>query len=214
MQRRKFIIGAGALASGSAAAVGTGAFSSASIEGRQADIELSTDSESLIALVPGDSEDIYENDDGELTIDFEGSEGEGVNRNAKYTWGDPDNPQEDYAFKIANNANEDYNDVTFTYTVENDEWIEEENWEGQSGYDVPARIRFVVYDQLNYPDDFVAPDVAGPGTNPSSETPDYSLESGESWPVVVEIDTTGRDGYENLSDIEQDLSGTLEIEVG
>ena len=52
MERRKFIIGAGALASGSAAAVGTGAFSAAEVD-RAVNVEITDDSVSLIGLEPG-----------------------------------------------------------------------------------------------------------------------------------------------------------------
>lgn len=212
-KRRKFLAGLGALASGSAAAVGTGAFTSATIEGRQANVELTGDSESIIALRAGDSNAISENSDGELNIDLEGSDGQGVNRNAVYTWGDREDPENDYSFKIVNTTQNSYSDVSLTYTVQNDDWIEERNWDGQSGYNVPARIRFVTYSHLNYPQSFVAPDVAGPSTNPVSKGMKWTLGPGDSWPVIVEVDTTGRDDYENLSDIEQDLSGTLEINV-
>gem|GEM_PF-1264017 len=52
MERRKFIIGAGALATGSAAAVGTGAFSAAEVE-RAVNVEITDDSASLVGLEPG-----------------------------------------------------------------------------------------------------------------------------------------------------------------
>jgi hypothetical protein len=51
--RRKFIAGLGALATGSAAAMGTGAFTSVSA-GRSLNVEVSEDSSALLAIEPGD----------------------------------------------------------------------------------------------------------------------------------------------------------------
>ncbi|MGM0448883.1 MAG: hypothetical protein ACQERM_11650 [Methanobacteriota archaeon] len=103
MQRRKFVIGAGALATGSAAAVGSGAFSAAQVSGREADIAVSSDADALIQLIPGydaveqgdstvtDNRVGYE--DGQLFISFDDSEtsgegsGNGVNPNSVYQIG-------------------------------------------------------------------------------------------------------------------------------
>ncbi|EMA69653.1 hypothetical protein [Halorubrum distributum] len=103
MERRKFVVGLGALASGSAAAVGTGAFSAAQISGREADIAVSSDADALIQLIPGydavgqsdstvtDNRVGYEN--GQLFISFDDSgtggngSGNGVNPNSVYQVG-------------------------------------------------------------------------------------------------------------------------------
>jgi len=78
MQRRKFVIGLGALASGTAAAVGTGAFSSVNAE-RNMEIEVDSDSEAYLGLESaGDNPNVGEDDDGRLYIDFE----EGFNPDA------------------------------------------------------------------------------------------------------------------------------------
>jgi len=66
MERRKFVIGMGALASGSAAAVGTGAFSSQLAE-RNVSVDVVDDAESLLSLQPGEYAEL--NDDT-LSIDF------------------------------------------------------------------------------------------------------------------------------------------------
>ena len=101
MERRKFIIGAGALATGSAAAVGSGAFSAAVVEGREADIEVSGDDSALLALVKGHddrfsgrsvsstvSDNRVRQEDGELLIDFTDDQGgEGINYNSTYQVG-------------------------------------------------------------------------------------------------------------------------------
>ena len=97
MERRKFIIGAGALASGSAAAVGTGAFSTASTD-RDANIEVVDDSDALLALESGQESDIVQkvpmSGDGSrdgpyyLQIDFDvAGGGDGVNPDSSYQLG-------------------------------------------------------------------------------------------------------------------------------
>jgi hypothetical protein len=92
MERRKFVVGLGALAAGSSAAVGSGAFTAAELSGREANISVVNDTNGLIGLQAGDSE-LVSNDGGsngnELAIDFNPSsgDGEGVNPNSKYQVG-------------------------------------------------------------------------------------------------------------------------------
>ncbi len=85
MERRKFVIGLGALASGSAAAVGTGAFTAAELEDRSVGVTVADDSQGLVALVAGENDYVNETN-GELGIDL--SNGSyGVNPNSKYQIG-------------------------------------------------------------------------------------------------------------------------------
>ena len=86
MQRRKFIIGTGALVAGSAAALGSGAFSSVEAE-RDVTVEVADDNNAYLGLA-AERDDIIsdDGDDGQLTIDL-GSEttnegGEGFNDEA------------------------------------------------------------------------------------------------------------------------------------
>lgn len=78
----------GALASGTAAAMGTGAFTAAELDGREANISVVGDTNGLIGLEAGSTE-LVSNDGGELVIDFNTSEGDGkgVNPNSKYQVG-------------------------------------------------------------------------------------------------------------------------------
>jgi len=100
MERRKFVIGLGALAAGSSAAVGTGAFTSAQMN-RGGHIDVVNDSDGLIALLPGggeasdapplgeDTDHVFD-EGGQLTIDLssqDGNDGDGVNVNSKYQIG-------------------------------------------------------------------------------------------------------------------------------
>ncbi|MFO7926455.1 MAG: hypothetical protein ACQET5_10080 [Halobacteriota archaeon] len=88
MQRRKFVIGMGALASGAAASVGTGAFTAMQADGREANINVVNDANALVALRAGGTELVTEKD-GQLHIDFdlEDGGGDGVNPNSTYVVG-------------------------------------------------------------------------------------------------------------------------------
>jgi len=112
MERRKFIIGAGALATGSAAAVGTGAFASAEAE-RTVSVEVAGDQNAWIELNP-ESDYAKINEDDVLELNFaehpdsqwNGRE-EGINPNAKYTfegvfsiWTDQAAAHGDYEYHI------------------------------------------------------------------------------------------------------------------
>ena len=74
MERRKFVIGAGALASGSAAALGTGAFSSVEAD-RDATVDVVNDSDGYLSLTP-DPKDTHGNEyveetDGTIEFTFD-----------------------------------------------------------------------------------------------------------------------------------------------
>lgn len=89
----------GALASGAAAAMGTGAFSAALIDDRDIDIEVVGDDAALMQLIPGYdevtdstvSEDrVFIDDDGKLAISFNDSNspgGQGINPSSTYQVG-------------------------------------------------------------------------------------------------------------------------------
>ena len=87
MERRKFTIGLGALATGSAAAVGTGAFTSVEAD-RQVDVTVEDDADAYLGLQNSDGpNDTYfeGQDDGAAALDFSdsGNSGSGVNPNAE-----------------------------------------------------------------------------------------------------------------------------------
>ncbi|MYL16819.1 hypothetical protein GLW36_09200 [Halorubrum terrestre] len=96
MQRRKFVVGLGALASGSAAAVGTGAFTSVEAT-RDISVEVAGDQSALLAFdkattgedgsgsnTPNAQDYVTLPSDGELALDFTGSDegATGLNDNA------------------------------------------------------------------------------------------------------------------------------------
>ena len=74
MQRRKFLAGMGSLAAGSAAAVGTGAFTFVEA-GRGVTVQTTGDDSAYLKL-DGDNEYVTDNS-GELTIDLGGTSGNG-----------------------------------------------------------------------------------------------------------------------------------------
>ena len=88
MERRKFVIGLGALAAGSSAAVGSGAFTQMTTTGRDMTVDVVNDDMASIALVPGAESDkvAYIDDHGDLTIDL--GAGDGINTNSHYLFGD------------------------------------------------------------------------------------------------------------------------------
>ena len=97
--RRKFLAGLGALASGSAAAVGTGAFTSVEAS-RDVTVSLASDSNAFLQLEALDS-NVAEQSDGTLALDFSGdnSIGNGLNPDATTNFLD--------VFKIGNQGQND-----------------------------------------------------------------------------------------------------------
>ena len=151
MERRKFVIGAGALATGSAAAVGSGAFTSVDAS-RDAEVNVAADNAAYLAL-SSDGEYVEDDgDEGEITIDLGGptndSGGEGFNedavtvvegvfdidnqgtQDATVGFGDVDDPSEDTSFDIA--AGEDGAEVTLT--------IQEQSVDAGHGTSVDAEV--------------------------------------------------------------------------
>jgi hypothetical protein len=108
------VIGLGSLAAGGAAATGTGAFTAAQIQDRDANITVNGDDEALIQLIPGSTDDyggdgtVEENrvgytDNDELYISFDDSDsgqstanngtGTGINPNSYYQIGSVNDTQ-------------------------------------------------------------------------------------------------------------------------
>jgi len=219
VKRRKMMIGMGALAAGSVAGIGTGAFTSASIPDRQVSVTVERDDEATIALVPGNDPDVsISTNPGELQLDLSGQNGEGVNINSVYTWGDPTDPSNDYAFKIVNNDELTYGGptvadpaVTLTYDVAdaNDDWVQ--------FYSAPAKASQIIFSLYTaggaLRGRLAAPDfqVFGPGNQDphSAGTHSWHFNPGDSWYVVVTVDTTGSEAATS-----DDLTGTLTLDVG
>jgi hypothetical protein len=97
MERRKFIIGAGSLAAGGAAALGSGAFTSVSAN-RGIQVDTADDADAFLAIEADNTENANEyvdTDDGTISLDFTNTNnsgypggGSGVNKNATTVFDD------------------------------------------------------------------------------------------------------------------------------
>jgi hypothetical protein len=84
MNRRQLLFGLGTATGGAGLAFGTGAFTAAEVSGRQTDISVTNDAQSLIALVPNDDLQAVRLENGELVV---GLDEHGVNQNSIYQFG-------------------------------------------------------------------------------------------------------------------------------
>jgi hypothetical protein len=90
MKRRKFVIGAGALFAGTAAATGTGAFTSMTSGDRATEVKVASDSTAYVEL-HADGKYAKETADGKLKLYFNDEQGTfegGINPNSTYTFED------------------------------------------------------------------------------------------------------------------------------
>ncbi|MDF9747742.1 hypothetical protein [Natrinema salsiterrestre] len=118
MKRRTLITGLGTLVTGSAAAIGTGAFNSATVD-RDVTMDVTTDLDSSVALVPGPS-GLARIEEGRLVIGSEDMDG--VNPGATYQFGalaNGDADSTDHLFRIEKNAKGTH-DVTVDFTEATD----------------------------------------------------------------------------------------------
>jgi len=200
----------GALAAGTGAAMGTGAFTTASIENRMVTADVTTDENSRIALVTGGDPDIYQGEDGELKMELGGSDGEGININSTYTWGDHDDPENHFAFKIVNNEDTSFDDVVLTYVLDDDSWVDH-----STTYSNESFIKFTAYGQgdpdgywgwLKCPNNQLSTPNPVSRNLPTSGPVDFDV--GQELYIVIDVDTTG-----SLATLADDLSGSLTIDV-
>lgn len=155
---------------------------------RDTSINVVSDADGVIALIDGNSGDVVRVDGstGELNIDFGVGSATGVNVDSRYELGDPDDPSQ-RAFNITNQDGVSH-EIELNYTVS----------DGTSGVgDGESSVEFQVYDSS--------------GTQVATEdeesgTASFTAESGETFAVVVVVDTT-MDGVDQTDD----LSGILDI---
>lgn len=86
MERRKFMIGVGSLAAGSAAAMGTGAFNFANVD-RGMNVNIADDSNAFLALE--DTSGYADGSGSRLSLTFDSSAdvtGKGINKNSDYSF--------------------------------------------------------------------------------------------------------------------------------
>ena len=176
MERRKFIIGAGALATGSSAAVGTGAVSRTQAD-REMTINVANDSSGYIGFNTGPS-GVSENrqfasiEEGEVTINFgETNDGDGLNPNSRNFFDD--------VFSMNNQANEDL-EVWFELDDDLEGIIDFYAIAGNDGRDGNETDRSLVGNPF------------GPGPN-AMGVGDSGLRVG------IEVDLTGYDSDQTIS---------------
>ena len=222
MERRKFVIGLGALVAGSGAALGTGASVSSTMD-RDANIDVVNDATGLLALSPGteaDSDVVRETSGGELTIDFtaNGNAG-GTNVNSKYQVGSLQGgynniavfdkvgggPTTNNAFTVVNNDTV-ARDITVEYEADGPL-----NPDGSYLF-INARPftdalvddsepgQAITIENGNTTDSFSYRDMTGSGGD------NHAVDSGGGFGVSILVDTTRSGATTN-----EDLSGTLTI---
>ncbi|WP_324756457.1 hypothetical protein [Haloarcula montana] len=168
MQRRKFLIAAGSLAAGSAAAMGTGAFASTEAT-RSVNVNVAGDESAYLGL---EAPSPYAQVNGKqlvLNFDDNGEGGGGVNADSVTTF--------DGVFRMINNGPNDL-DITID----------------KSGLANPERWEFVpkeVYEEYsgNYPEDSFYPSWDNYQGYESTNASGGGLDSGNSTLVGVMIDT-------------------------
>lgn len=99
MERRKFLIGTGALAAGSAAAIGSGAFSTSQVNDREFAVDLAADSKAFVELTALDNRYAKETGKGQLQLFFTDAgiftgDAQGLNSNSTFKF--------DEVFQVAN----------------------------------------------------------------------------------------------------------------
>jgi hypothetical protein len=122
--------------------------------------------------------------------------------------GDPENPSEDYAFKIVNNDEESLA-MKMNYYFANTGWMENHG-KGQ------CYIRFMIFDvegntgksAENYPHQSYNKDYSlGGPTGDFDPVGSYRFNPGEEYYVVIKVDSCGGEASKNA-----DLSGTAHFE--
>jgi len=169
MERRKFVIGLGALAAGGTAAVGSGAFSSVNAE-RSVSVETTDDSDANLAFFGNEEfegnveEYVQEGDNGTIKLTFES-----VNRDAETVFED--------LFVVQNNGTQ-----TVELRVANDpgEPGEDPIWGSGVGADGPMDIK--------HPE---GGSMVGGNFQQTRADGSIELEPGDELTLTVELDTRG-----------------------
>jgi hypothetical protein len=166
----------------------------------------------MIGLEAGDLPSVSGTDSGSLQIDLSGDDGEGINIDSTYTWGDHDNPSESYAFKLTNNDERDFATVEFEHELNDKSWVTL----SQTLQSDQSHLTFTAYNIGGSAQTYMDAPEYGLDTSDGPRTRDFLkphrprhyFRSGDVWYVVVDADTTGAD-----AGTEDNLSGKLSISV-
>lgn len=149
---------------------------------RKANVNVVTDDAGLIGLEDGTSGTlVYQNSTGALAIDFANESATGVNTAATFELGNNSDPTNQSAFNITNNDGTSH-DMTVSY-------------DGSDTQDADSNIKFEVYDSTGT--------LVGTADEEGSDAT-FTATSGETFYVVIIVDTHGLDST-------ADLSGTLTV---
>ena len=185
MMRYKALAFAGVLVLASVA-FGASAFTSSTIT-RDSTIDVTTDTNGLIALEDHSTGTLIDEQSGQLNIDLSrAAAGTGVNVDSTYTFGDTSSPFTKRAFNITNNGDQSVT-LDITYTGVDSTAIGDGN----------DQVAFKVYDNSGS-------NVAN--VSEESGISGHAIASGESLSVILVIDTT----YGTVSSADT-LSGTLKV---
>lgn len=147
MDRRKFLIGAGSLAAGSAAAMGTGAFNFANVE-RTAKINVAGDASAYLGIETSQSPYAEQpNKQAQIVLNGEaGVSGSGVNANADmrfdHVLGLRNNGDTEVALQITDNG---ANDDVFRMWVEGDDTLSDGTRVDDTDADLTLEVGEIVY---------------------------------------------------------------------
>lgn len=197
--RRKFLIGAGSVAAGTAALFGTAATTTFSLNDRAVSANVVTDSDGAVALTDEEQGDIINYTNDELEIDFtEGGAG-GVNVGSVVDVGTVNDVSNDPAFTITNQTT-DAVDLTFQF----------EAGEGYNAIDLGSQLSFYFKIDRNAPIEQLlhvrhSADVVQKG-DVVEETLNDQLEAGEKVDVAFRVHADN-----DNSDVTENLSGVLNI---
>jgi hypothetical protein len=195
MERRKFVIGLGALVTGSGAALGTGASVSSTMD-RDANVNVVNDSNGLLALVDATDGAVVREENGELLIDFTaGGNAGGANVDSVYKVG-PTRPHQDPAFEI-------YNHDTVARTVS---ISYQADTAGQSTGSI-LKFRMNKNKFPNQSSTKVLQVGGGKASNGQTGTATFQVQPGKMVNVQIVVDTTN-------GGTADDLSGTLTVSSG
>jgi len=149
------------------------AFTSSELS-RDANIQVTDDTDGIISLNPGDT-DAVTLVNGALTIDTAHS-GAGLNIESVFTYGNPTDVTNDHAFNVTNTDSQ-ARELTFSYenVVDN---------EGQT-----EAVQFIVYDSTG----------AQIATADAGSSATFSAATGDTYYVVMEVDTSSLSPSADLS---------------
>ena len=210
--RRKFLIGAGSIAAGGSALLGTAATTTFNLNERGVAANVVTDATAAVQLIDQENSGIVNETDGRLEIDFaEASGADGVNVGSRVqiggatnatSFGSQSEDNDDVAFDIVNQTTDT---VSLDMTLRLNKQTASNEASTQSPVDNSSRLQFEVGDGTSVQ----VLEVGGGSSGDNEDTLNGSaflVPAGESLGVCVEVFAD-----ENNSSTSDDLSSTFDI---